>query len=107
MAHRGNPHSLPSGTDSGVGREPELAEIDEFLTQTSPPAALVLAGPAGIGKTTLWQAGVAAAREAAHLGWSRVPSKATPPPRSPGSRICSKGLSMRSPTSFPAPGAGS
>ena len=66
MAHRGNPQSLPSGTDSVVGREPELAEIDEFLTQTSPPAALVLAGPAGIGKTTLWQAGVAAAREADH-----------------------------------------
>ena len=65
MAHRGNPHSLPDA-GSVVGRDAELAEIDEFLTQTPPPAALVLAGPAGIGKTTLWQAGVSAAREADH-----------------------------------------
>ena len=65
MAHRGNPHSLPAA-GSVVGRDAELAEIEAFLTQTPPPAALVLAGPAGIGKTTLWQAGVSAAREADH-----------------------------------------
>ena len=65
MAHRGNPHSLPDAA-SVVGRGAELAEIEAFLTQTPPPAALVLAGPAGIGKTTLWQAGVYAAREADH-----------------------------------------
>jgi DNA-binding CsgD family transcriptional regulator len=65
MAHRGNPHSLPDA-GSVIGRDAELAEIEAFLTQTPPPAALVLAGPAGIGKTTLWQAGVAAAREADH-----------------------------------------
>ena len=65
MAHRGNPHSLPDA-GSVVGRDAEVAEIEAFLTQTPPPAALVLAGPAGIGKTTLWQAGVSAAREADH-----------------------------------------
>ena len=65
MAHRGNPHSLPDA-GSVVGREPELAEIEGFLTQTPSPAALILAGPAGIGKTTLWQAGVSAARAADH-----------------------------------------
>ena len=51
---------------SVVGRDTELARIEEFLTGTCLPAALVLAGPAGIGKTTLWQAGVAAAREREH-----------------------------------------
>src|SRR5215207_4403080 len=65
MAHRGNPHSLPDA-GSVVGREAELAGIEAFLTQAPPPAALVLAGPAGIGKTTLWQAGVAAARDGDH-----------------------------------------
>ena len=66
MAHRGNPHTLPPATESVVGRDTELARIEEFLTGTCLPAALVLAGPAGIGKTTLWQAGVAAAREREH-----------------------------------------
>jgi DNA-binding CsgD family transcriptional regulator len=49
--------------DSVIGRETELARVEQFLAETRPPAALVLAGPAGIGKTTLWQAGVADARE--------------------------------------------
>lgn len=62
MAHRGNPHPLPPAAHSVIGREAELARIDEFLGQTDPPAALVLDGPAGIGKTTLWHAGIAAAR---------------------------------------------
>ena len=65
MAHRGNPHTLPRAR-SVVGRDTELARIEEFLTGTCLPAALVLAGPAGIGKTALWQAGVVAAREREH-----------------------------------------
>jgi DNA-binding CsgD family transcriptional regulator len=49
-----------------VGREAELQAIADFLAQVSSgPAALVLTGTAGIGKTTLWAAGVAAARERA------------------------------------------
>jgi DNA-binding CsgD family transcriptional regulator len=39
-----------------VGRDPELTAL------RSPPRALVLIGGAGIGKTTLWEAGVEAAR---------------------------------------------
>jgi DNA-binding CsgD family transcriptional regulator len=47
-----------------VGREVELASVHAFLDgQDEGPAALTLDGEAGIGKSTLWLAGVAAARE--------------------------------------------
>src|SRR5215218_10816237 len=47
-----------------VGREDELASLHAFLDRESGgPAALVLEGEAGIGKSTLWLAGVEAARE--------------------------------------------
>jgi DNA-binding CsgD family transcriptional regulator len=45
-----------------VGRERELAEIEAFLERAG-PAALALEGEPGIGKTTLWRAGVDSARE--------------------------------------------
>ena len=50
-----------------VGRNNELAAIAEFLDQERLPSALVLEGDAGIGKTTLWRAGVEAARERSQL----------------------------------------
>ena len=40
-----------------LGRERELAEIHRFVATSGGPRALVLEGSAGIGKTTLWQAG--------------------------------------------------
>lgn len=46
-----------------VGREAELAALADFLARTTAPRALVLSGRPGIGKTTLWEAGVSAARE--------------------------------------------
>lgn len=47
-----------------VGREIELASIDAFLERPAEGAvALVLEGEAGIGKSTLWLAGVEATRE--------------------------------------------
>ena len=49
--------------DSVVGREAELTVVEGLLDGVvDSPAVLVLAGEAGIGKTTLWQAGVEAAR---------------------------------------------
>ena len=46
-----------------VGREAELSAISAaLLRMRSGPGALVLQGSAGIGKTTLWQSGVAEAR---------------------------------------------
>ena len=52
-----------------IGREQELAAIDTFLDRgSSGPAAFVLEGEAGIGKTTLWLAGVeAASSRASHV----------------------------------------
>jgi len=49
-----------------VGREGELASVHASLERAAgQPFALVLEGAAGIGKSTLWQAGVEAARERA------------------------------------------
>jgi DNA-binding CsgD family transcriptional regulator len=50
------------------GRRAELARIDNFLDDASSrPVALFVEGPAGIGKTTLWGAGV---RLAVERGWT-------------------------------------
>lgn len=47
-----------------VGREAELLALREFVESGGPPSqALVLFGGPGIGKTTLWEAAIAAARE--------------------------------------------
>jgi DNA-binding CsgD family transcriptional regulator len=47
-----------------VGRDAELASVHAFLDrQIAGPVALTLEGEAGIGKSTLWLAGVEAARE--------------------------------------------
>jgi tetratricopeptide (TPR) repeat protein/transcriptional regulator with XRE-family HTH domain len=46
------PRQLPSAPHAFTGRERELHLIDEHL-QTASPRAVVLAGPAGIGKTAL------------------------------------------------------
>jgi DNA-binding CsgD family transcriptional regulator len=47
-----------------VGRAAEVRTIDDFLTSLAErPSGLVIDGEAGIGKTTLWSAGVQRARE--------------------------------------------
>jgi DNA-binding CsgD family transcriptional regulator/Tfp pilus assembly protein PilF len=50
-----------------VGREHEIAEVQAFVAGLEAgPSALVLEGEAGVGKTTLWLAGEAAARARGH-----------------------------------------
>jgi DNA-binding CsgD family transcriptional regulator len=50
-----------------LGREGELARVKSFIESVSGgPSALLLEGTAGIGKTTLWQAGVSIARARGH-----------------------------------------
>lgn len=45
-----------------IGRDAELAELNAFLRpENNSPAALIVEGDAGIGKTTLWRAGIAMA----------------------------------------------
>ena len=47
-----------------IGRDSELASLSDFVESISDgAAALVLQGDAGVGKTTLWRAGTAAADE--------------------------------------------
>src|SRR5213596_2098913 len=51
-----------------VGREAELATIGTFLESVrTGAAALVMEGEAGIGKTTLWDSGVARAGGMGHI----------------------------------------
>jgi DNA-binding CsgD family transcriptional regulator len=50
-----------------LGRNTELAQLHNFLESVSGgPSALLLEGAAGIGKTTLWHAGVSIARARGH-----------------------------------------
>jgi hypothetical protein len=50
-----------------LGRDAELAEVKSFIGSGSGgPSALLLEGTAGIGKTTLWRAGVSFARARGH-----------------------------------------
>jgi MoxR-like ATPase len=44
-----------------IGRSDELTAVHSFVA-TGGPAALLIEGEAGIGKTTVWRAGVAEAR---------------------------------------------
>jgi DNA-binding CsgD family transcriptional regulator len=46
-----------------VGREDELSQIADFARAGAAAGALLLDGEAGIGKTTLWRAGIALAEE--------------------------------------------
>jgi DNA-binding CsgD family transcriptional regulator len=46
-----------------VGREVELARVASFLADGGLSGCLALVGEPGIGKTTVWEAGLAAARE--------------------------------------------
>ena len=61
--------------DVVVGRERELATVERVVRATE-GGSLVLVGGPGIGKTTLWEAGVAAAREAGARILSARPSDA-------------------------------
>jgi DNA-binding CsgD family transcriptional regulator len=60
------------------GRDRELARVGSFLESlpTAGPAALVIDGEAGIGKTTLWRAGLDAAGERAYRLLSSRPAEA-------------------------------
>ena len=54
----------------------ELALIDAFLDRHEGPMALVLVGDPGVGKSTLWRAGIAAARSRGHLILASHPTHA-------------------------------
>jgi DNA-binding CsgD family transcriptional regulator len=58
-ARRGDVTGQAHERDVGiVGRESELAALDEFLDSAVVPRGFVLSGGPGIGKTTLWEVGL-------------------------------------------------
>jgi len=62
---------MASGVREVFGREGELAVVSSFLDDTaSGPAALLLGGEAGVGKTTRWREGVEAAVRLAIAVWA-------------------------------------
>ncbi len=64
-----------------VGREAELARLDRFLREARSGSSIVLIGAPGIGKTTLWEAAVCAARgRGDYLLVARPGESAAPPP---------------------------
>ena len=66
-----------SGQSGAVGRESELVSIARFLsTLPTAPSALVIHGEAGIGKSTLWNESVAAARRTSYSVMSCRPTRA-------------------------------
>jgi len=59
-----------------VGRDREIAAVDEFLTATRDGfAAVILEGDAGIGKTAVWLEGVNAARDLGYRVLSARPAQ--------------------------------
>jgi DNA-binding CsgD family transcriptional regulator len=50
-----------------VGRDEELQALSSFFEQSALPGALLIQGDPGIGKTTLWHAGVEAARDLSYI----------------------------------------
>jgi DNA-binding CsgD family transcriptional regulator len=51
-----------------IGRDEELAAVREFVSRLGAgPSSLVIAGEAGIGKTTLWELGLAATQGSAQV----------------------------------------
>jgi AAA ATPase domain len=65
LDNRHNGRVTDAGTEV-VGREGELAAVRSFVGELAVPTALVLEGAPGIGKTTLWEAGVETALSAGH-----------------------------------------
>lgn len=58
-----------------IGREAEIDRIERFLAGSA-PGRLLLVGEPGLGKTTLWESGVDAARSHGHLVLAARPSGA-------------------------------
>ena len=70
-------HDRSVAWEEPLGRDRELLHVDKFLDGlSSGPLALVLTGPAGIGKTTVWREGIHRAEKRGHLVLSMQTSQA-------------------------------
>jgi DNA-binding CsgD family transcriptional regulator len=69
--------AMPALASEVVGRDEELAVVRDFLAAVDRlPSALLIEGEAGIGKTTLWSAGLAVAAEHGYRVLSARPAQA-------------------------------
>jgi hypothetical protein len=59
-----------------AGRVAELDEVERFLAPGAPGRVLVVCGEPGIGKSTVWEAGVGLARSRGFAVWSARPGEA-------------------------------
>jgi DNA-binding NarL/FixJ family response regulator len=59
-----------------AGRAAELRAVERFLAPDPSGRALVLCGEPGIGKSTVWEAGVALARSRGYAAWCARPAEA-------------------------------
>jgi DNA-binding CsgD family transcriptional regulator len=76
MARSAMTPDAPSRRVQVIGRDDELSRMESFLDGLADgPAALVLEGESGIGKTTLWKRGVAGARQRGYPVFSIRPSE--------------------------------
>jgi DNA-binding CsgD family transcriptional regulator len=76
IAARSRRDRVGSSKDAIVGREAEFASVSRFLEDAQSEARiLLLEGEPGIGKTTLWLAGVDLARDAGHRVMSSQPAE--------------------------------
>jgi DNA-binding NarL/FixJ family response regulator len=66
-----------------LGRDAEVQAVSRFLDGPT-PAALILEGPAGIGKTTVWRAGVERAQHLGHRILATRPSQVETAPAMAG-----------------------
>ena len=94
------------GQATPIGREPELALVRDFLVRgDGPRGARSLVGGPGIGKTTLWEAGIDVARE--HGGPNVSRPERVPPRRGCRSRasidLLDGGIDLRALEGVPAP----
>jgi ABC-type branched-subunit amino acid transport system ATPase component len=60
-----------SGGAPVVGRDAELAMLDDAVARGSDSGAVIVVGGPGIGKTTLWDAAIGAARALRVRVWRR------------------------------------
>src|SRR3954466_3491368 len=76
--------SMSRARPTVVGRDRERAALADFLARRDGPAAFVLEGEAGVGKTTLGEAGLGGGRDRqSRRGGGRPPPPPLPPPPPP------------------------
>ena len=66
----------PAPSPVPPGRAAELGEVEGFLAPVPGGRALVVCGEPGIGKSTVWEAGVGLARSRGFAAWCARPSEA-------------------------------